>query len=74
MQDLAPSLSQELLASLQQSAALSPAQAQRAIDALLRFLAPRLPSPLFGQVRAAVAAPPAAAARPTGPDRPGDAA
>ena len=48
---------EELIESLGRSAALSPAQAGAAVQGMLRFLAARLPSPLFGEVQALLAGP-----------------
>lgn len=46
------SLSDELARSLTQQAGLAPAQAAQTVEVLLRFLAARLPSPLFGELQA----------------------
>lgn len=50
------------VAALQRQAQLEPAQAEAAVRASLRFLATRLPSPLFGAIQAQLAAGGAAAA------------
>jgi hypothetical protein len=50
------------VAALQRQAQLEPAQAEAAVRASLRFLATRLPSPLFGAIQAQLAADAAAAA------------
>jgi hypothetical protein len=44
------------VAALQRQAQLEPAQAEAAVRASLRFLATRLPSPLFGAIQAQLAA------------------
>jgi len=66
----------ELAASVAHSAQLRPEQARQAVAAMLRFLAARLPSPLFGELQASLqagapppdpaAAPPRDAGPPTG--------
>lgn len=46
----------ELATSVAHGAQLRPEQAQRAVAVMLRFLAARLPSPLFGELQACLQA------------------
>lgn len=41
----------ELVQTVSRSACLSPEQASQAVSSMLRFLAARLPSPLFGEIQ-----------------------
>jgi hypothetical protein len=47
----------ELTDAVARAAALSPAQAGLTVAAMLRFMAARLPSPLFGELQARLQAP-----------------
>jgi hypothetical protein len=59
----------ELVQVVARSAGLAPAQAGLAVAGMLRFLAARLPSPLFGELQSRLdAAPPATAEPVPAPD------
>lgn len=48
----------DLVQAVARATGLSTAQSQAAVQAMLRFLAARLPSPLFGELRARLNVPP----------------
>jgi hypothetical protein len=52
------------------TANLSPGQAALAVGSMLRFLAARLPSPLFGELQARLSAPSTAGGPASAPDSP----
>jgi hypothetical protein len=52
-----PDLMDELIQAVARSAGLAPGPAGLAVDAMLRFLAARLPSPLFGELQIRLNAP-----------------
>lgn len=60
----------ELVQSVSRSACLSPEQASQAVSSMLRFLAARLPSPLFGEIQVRLS-PPSPDAQADPADHPG---